>query len=172
MTWRDLPAAQQPSWPDGAAVARVEAELSGLPPLVLPEEVDALRGRLAAVAEGRAFLLQGGDCAETFAANTPESIADKVRTLLAMAVVLTYAGSLPVVKLGRWAGQYSKPRSADLDVTGLPSYRGDAVNGLADDERIPDPERMLTAYRASAMTLELLRELAQGGEADLHEVHD
>jgi 3-deoxy-7-phosphoheptulonate synthase len=172
MTWRDLPAAQQPSWPDAGEVARVEAELGALPPLVVPEDVDALRGRLAAVAEGRAFLLQGGDCAETFAANTPESIADKVRTLLAMAVVLTYAGSLPIVKLGRWAGQYSKPRSADLDESGLLSYRGDAVNGLAADERTPEPERMLTSYRASAMTLDLLRELAQGGEADLRAVHD
>jgi len=172
MTWRDLPAAQQPSWPDAAAVARVEDELRSLPPLVREQEVEALRAQLAAVAEGRAFLLQGGDCAETFAANTPEAIADKVRTLLAMAVVLTYAGSLPTVKLGRWAGQYSKPRSADTDASGLPSYRGDAVNGLDPAERTPDPQRMLTTYHQSAMTLELLQELAHGGEADLREVHD
>ena len=172
MTWRDLPAAQQPRWPDADALARVESELAASPPLVARDDVDALRTRLAAVAEGRAFLLQGGDCAETFAANTPEAIRDKVRTLLAMAVVLTYAGSMPIVKLGRWAGQYAKPRSAVLDDAGLPSYRGDAVNGLADDERVPDPQRMLTAYRASASTLALLRELAQGGEADLRAVHD
>jgi 3-deoxy-7-phosphoheptulonate synthase len=172
MTWRDLPARQQPTWPDQDALARAEAELAAAPPLVQPEDVDVLRTRLAAVAEGRAFLLQGGDCAETFAANKPAAIRDKVRTLLAMAVVLTYAGSKPIVKVGRWAGQYAKPRSADLDASGLPSYRGDAVNGLADDERTPDPQRMLTTYRSSAATLELLRELAQGGEADLREVHD
>jgi 3-deoxy-7-phosphoheptulonate synthase len=172
VTWRDLPAAQQPNWPDAAALAQVEAELAVLPPLVVPGEVDQLRRRLRDVAEGRAFLLQGGDCAETFAANTADSMRDKVRTLLAMAVVLTYAGSMPIVKMGRWAGQYAKPRSADLDASGLPSYRGDAVNGLADDERTPDPRRMLTMYQASAVTLNLLRGLAAGGEADLRAVHD
>jgi len=172
MSWRDRPAAQQPNWPDPAELARVEAELSALPPLVVPHEVDGLRHRLAAVANGDAFLLQGGDCAETFDANTAEGIRDKVRTLLAMAVVLTYAGSMPIVKVGRWAGQYAKPRSADLDASGLPSYRGDAVNGLAAEEREPDPQRMLDAYRASAVTLNVLRALAGGGEADLRAVHD
>ncbi|HVU92910.1 MAG TPA: 3-deoxy-7-phosphoheptulonate synthase class II [Jatrophihabitans sp.] len=172
MSWRDRPVVQQPNWPDPAELARVEAELSALPPLVVPHEVDGLRHRLAAVANGDAFLLQGGDCAETFDANTAEGIRDKVRTLLAMAVVLTYAGSMPIVKVGRWAGQYAKPRSADLDASGLPSYRGDAVNGLAAEEREPDPQRMLDAYRASAVTLNVLRALAGGGEADLRAVHD
>jgi 3-deoxy-7-phosphoheptulonate synthase len=171
-TWRERPAAQQPAWPDLAAVAQIEAELRGLPPLVVPSEVDALKARLAAVARGEAFLLQGGDCAETFAANTADAVRDKVRTLLAMAVVLTYGASMPVVKVGRWAGQYAKPRSADLDATGRPSYRGDAVNGLADAERTPDPRRMLRAYHASAVTLNLLRAFASGGMADLHAVHD
>jgi 3-deoxy-7-phosphoheptulonate synthase len=172
MTWRDLPAAQQPRWPDADALARIEAELAALPPLVVPHEIDTLGTRLAAVAEGRAFLLQGGDCAETFAANSAQSVRDKVRTLLAMAVVLTYAASLPIVKVGRWAGQYAKPRSADLEANGLASYRGDAVNGLADDERTPDPQRMVQAYQASAVTLNVLRALASGGEADLRAVHD
>jgi 3-deoxy-7-phosphoheptulonate synthase len=172
MTWRNLPAAQQPRWPDAGELARVESQLAELPPLVVPHEIDVLGTRLAAVAEGRAFLLQGGDCAETFAANSAQAVRDKVRTLLAMAVVLTYAASLPVVKVGRWAGQYAKPRSADLDASGLPSYRGDAVNGLADADRIPDPQRMVQTYQASAVTLNLLRALASGGEADLRAVHD
>lgn len=171
-TWRERPAAQQPSWPDGAAVDAVEAELRGLPPLVVAPEVDALTDRLAAVSRGEAFLLQGGDCAETFASNTTEAVRDKVRTLLAMAVVLTYGASMPVVKVGRWAGQYAKPRSADLDAQGLVSYRGDAVNGLLPAERTPDPTRMLRAYHASAVTLNLLRAYATGGLADLHAVHD
>lgn len=172
MTWCELPAAQQPQWPDPAELARVEAELAELPPLVVPHEVDTLRARLAAVAQGQAFLLQGGDCAETFAANSAQGVRDKVRTLLAMAVVLTYAASLPVVKVGRWAGQYAKPRSADLDASGLPSYRGDAVNGLAAADRTPDPQRMVRMYQACAVTLNLLRALATGGEADLRAVHD
>jgi 3-deoxy-7-phosphoheptulonate synthase len=134
--------------------------------------VAALRGKLAAVARGEAFLLQGGDCAETFASNTAEAVRDKVRTVLAMAVVLTYGASMPVVKVGRWAGQYAKPRSADLDAGGLPSYRGDAVNGLAPGQRTPDAQRLLQAYHASAVTLNLLRALATGGEADLRAVHD
>ncbi len=170
-TWRDRPAAQQPTWA-ADEVAAVAAELCGLPPLVVPPEVDALKARLGAVARGEAFLLQGGDCAETFAANTTEAVRDKVRTLLAMAVVLTYGASLPVVKVGRWAGQYAKPRSADLEAGGLPSYRGDAVNGLGIEERTPDPRRMLRAYHASAVTLNLLRAFASGGLADLHAVHD
>lgn len=171
-TWRGRPAAQQPAWPDPDAVAAAEAELRGRPALVAPAEVETLKTRLAAVARGEAFLLQGGDCAETFAANTTDGIREKVRTLLAMAVVLTYGASVPVVKVGRWAGQYAKPRSADLDASGLPSYRGDAVNSLGVEDRTPDPWRMVRAYDASATTLALLRAFATGGLADLHAVHD
>ena len=126
--WRDLPAAQQPSWPDPAVLREVIDPLGTVPPLVQPHECDTLRERLAAVARGEAFLLQGGDCAETFDANTAEGIRGKVRTLLQMAIVLTYGASLPVVKVGRMAGQYAKPRSTEVEpLTGLPSYRGDAA---------------------------------------------
>jgi 3-deoxy-7-phosphoheptulonate synthase len=139
---------------------------------VLPRECDTLTLRLAAVARGEAFLLQGGDCAETFAANTDEGLRNKVRTLLQMAVVLTYGASVPVVKVGRLAGQYAKPRSADVEeATGLPSYRGDAVNDLYGD-RTPDPTRMIRAYANSAAALNLIRSLATGGYADLTAVHD
>lgn len=172
--WRALPAAQQPPWPDPAAVAAVVAELAVLPGLVVPDECDGLRERLAAVARGEAFLLQGGDCAETFAGTTAEQIRDKLKTLLQMAIVLTYAGSVPVVKVGRIAGQYAKPRSADVEArTGLPSYRGDAVNDVtpAREARIPDPRRMLRAHAASATTLNLLRAYTRGGYADLRQVH-
>ena len=143
-----------------------------MPPLVQPQECDALRLRLAAVARGEAFLLQGGDCAETFVANTAEGIRGTVRTLLQMAVVLTYGASLPVVKLGRLAGQYAKPRSTDLEAaTGLPSYRGDAVNDLH-GERTPDPHRMVRAYANSAATLNFMRAMATDGSADLTAVHN
>ena len=170
--WRDLPAAQQPRWPDAAALADVARTLSEVPPLVQPTECDALRTRLAAVARGDAFLLQGGDCAETFAANTAEGIRGKVRTLLQMAVVLTYGASVPVVKVGRLAGQYAKPRSSDVEAaTGLPSYRGDAVNDLHGD-RTPDPQRMVRAYANSAATLNFMRAMAADGSADLAAVHD
>ncbi len=166
-----LPAAQQPSWPDLAVLAEVSRTLEEVPPLVQPQECDALRVRLAAVARGEAFLLQGGDCAETFAANTAEGIRGKVRTLLQMAVVLTYGASLPVVKLGRLAGQYAKPRSADVEAaTGLASYRGDAVNDLY-GERTPDPQRMVRAYANSAATLNFMRAMATDGSADLTAVH-
>src|SRR5438067_2085858 len=132
MTWRDLPAAQQPSWPDPAALTTVTRELGDAPGLVVPDECDRLRERLAAVSRGEAFLLQGGDCAETFAGLTADAVRDKLRTILQMAVVLTYAASVPVVKVGRIAGQYAKPRSADIEaLTGFPSYRGDAVNDLS-----------------------------------------
>ncbi|HEX3909038.1 MAG TPA: 3-deoxy-7-phosphoheptulonate synthase class II [Mycobacteriales bacterium] len=173
-TWRSLPVAQQPSWPDPAVLAEVTTELSTAPGLVVAAECDTLRQRLAAVARGEAFLLQGGDCAETFAAVTTAQVRDKVRTLLQMAVVLTYAASVPVVKVGRIAGQFAKPRSTDLEaLTGLPSYRGDAVNDLdaSPEARIPDPRRMLRAYQASAATLNLVRAQTQGGLADLSEVH-
>jgi len=170
-TWRSLPAAQQPAWPDRAALAEVSRTLAEVPPLVQPQECDVLRSRLAAVARGEAFLLQGGDCAETFAANTAEGIRGKVRTLLQMAVVLTYGASVPVVKVGRLAGQYAKPRSADLEADGRPSYRGDAVNDLHGD-RTPDPQRMVRAYANSAATMNFMRAMSTDGSADLAAVHD
>jgi len=171
--WRRLPAAQQPRWPDSAAVQAVGAQLAQLPPLVVPSEVDLLRERLAAVARGEAFLLQGGDCAETFGA-TEQALRATTKTLLQMAVVLTYGASVPVVKVARMAGQYAKPRSADTDAAGLPTYRGDMVNSFSPDAqaRIPDPQRMLQAYSCASVTLNLLRAFATGGLADLHAVHD
>ena len=172
--WRDLPAAQQPAWPDVAVLAQTVGELETVPPLVTGPEIRTLTERLGAVARGEAFLLQGGDCAETFAGNTANAIRDKVKTLLQMSVVLTYGASLPVVKLTRMAGQYAKPRSTDIEAaTGLPSYRGDAVNSLEPTPaaRIPDPRRMMRAYQNSAATLNLLRGFAYGGFADLHSVH-
>jgi len=168
--WRELPAAQQPNWPDRAALRAVADSLSGAPPLVVASEVDQLRERLGAVARGEAFLLQGGDCAETFTTSSQADIAGKVRVLLQMAVVLTYGASVPVVKLGRIAGQYAKPRSSDLDASGLPSYRGDMVNDL-NGERTPDPQRILRAYSTAASTLNLLRAYAGGGLAALDRVH-
>jgi 3-deoxy-7-phosphoheptulonate synthase len=169
--WRDLPLVQQPTWPDPAELREVLTTLSEVPPIVQPHECDLLRGRLAAVARGEAFLLQGGDCAETFDANTAEGIRGKVRTLLQMAIVLTYGASMPVVKVGRMAGQYAKPRSSDVEAsTGLPSYRGDAVNELHGD-RTPDPKRLVRAYANSAATLNFMRAMATDGSADLTEVH-
>jgi 3-deoxy-7-phosphoheptulonate synthase len=168
--WRSLPAAQQPSWPDEDALREVASTLSALPPLVVASEVDQLRERLAAVARGEAFLLQGGDCAETFATSSQADIAGKVRVLLQMAVVLTYGASTPVVKLGRIAGQYAKPRSANVDASGQLSYRGDMVNDLSGD-RTPDPARILRAYSTAASTLNLLRAYAGGGLAALDRVH-
>jgi len=169
-TWRTLPAAQQPEWPDDAAMRQVAGTLAGLPPLVVASEVDQLRERLGAVARGEAFLLQGGDCAETFATSSQADIAGKVRVLLQMAVVLTYGASMPVVKLGRVAGQYAKPRSSTKDATGRPSYRGDMINDLT-GERTPDPHRILRAYSTAASTLNLLRAYASGGLAALDRVH-
>ena len=168
--WRDLHAAQQPNWPDPAVLREVSATLAALPPLVVASEVDQLLERLGAVARGQAFLLQGGDCAETFQTSSQADIAGKVRLLLQMAVVLTYGASMPVVKLGRIAGQYAKPRSADLDASGVPSYRGDMVNDLIGD-RTPDPRRILRAYNTAASTLNLLRAYAAGGLASLDRVH-
>jgi 3-deoxy-7-phosphoheptulonate synthase len=172
--WRSLPAAQQPSWPDPAAVSEVTRTLSTVPPIVAPYEVDALRHRLGEVAHGRAFLLQGGDCAETFDDNTEPHLRATTRTLLQMAVVLTYGASMPVVKLGRLAGQYAKPRSSDIDALGLPSYRGDMVNSLAPTlgARTPDPQRMVRAYANAAAAMNMLRAYGRGGLADLHAVHD
>ena len=169
-----LPAAQQPEWPDPAAVAQVRTVLESVPPVTVPQEVDRLVERLAAVARGEAFLLQGGDCAETFADNTEPHIRGNIRTLLQMAVVLTYGASLPVVKVARIAGQYAKPRSAELDSLGLQSYRGDIINSLTatPEARVPDPSRMIRAYANSGATMNLLRALTSGGMADLHMVHD
>jgi 3-deoxy-7-phosphoheptulonate synthase len=170
--WRDLSAAQQPRWPDDAVLRDVATRLSTMPPLVVASEVDQLRERLGAVARGEAFLLQGGDCAETFATSSQADIAGKVRVLLQMSVVLTYGASMPVVKLGRMAGQYAKPRSSDLDASGLPSYRGDMVNDLLDPlQRTPDPRRILQAYSTAASTLNLVRAYASGGLAALDRVH-
>ncbi|MDQ6849294.1 MAG: 3-deoxy-7-phosphoheptulonate synthase class II [Actinomycetota bacterium] len=168
--WRQLPARQQPIWPDQTMLRESALTLAGMPPLVVASEVDQLRERLAAVARGEAFLLQGGDCAETFQTSSQSDIAGKVRVLLQMAVVLTYGASMPVVKLGRIAGQYAKPRSSELDATGQPSYRGDMVNELAGD-RTPDPRRILRAYSTAASTLNLLRAYAGGGLASLDRVH-
>jgi 3-deoxy-7-phosphoheptulonate synthase len=168
--WRALPAAQQPAWPDAEALRGVAATLSAMPPLVVASEVDQLRDRLAAVARGEAFLLQGGDCAETFQTSTQADVAGKVRVLLQMAIVLTYGASMPVVKLGRIAGQYAKPRSSDTDASGRQSYRGDMVNDLF-GERTPDPQRILRAYSTAASTLNLMRAYAGGGLASLDRVH-
>ncbi len=172
--WRELPAGQQPDWPDPAALREVAAALAALPPLVVPYEVDTLRSRLASVSRGEAFLLQGGDCAETFAGATEPALRSTLKTLLQMAVVLTYAASVPVVKVARIAGQFAKPRSAATDALGLPSYRGDMVNDLAAtaEARRADPARLLRAYQTASSTLNLLRAFATGGEADLHRVHD
>ncbi len=173
--WRDRPAAQQPVYDDEPALAEVEERLATSLPLVFAGEIRALREQLAEVAAGRAFLLQGGDCAESFADFNERAITDTFRVLLQMAVVLTFAAACPVVKVGRMAGQFAKPRSAPTESragTVLPSYRGDIVNALdfTADARQPDPRRQLRAYAQSAATLNLLRALAQGGFADLHRV--
>ena len=166
--WRELPVAQQPEWPDRAALDAVLATLSSVPPIVAPTEVDELRTRLAEVAQGRAFLLQGGDCAETFDLNTDAHLQSTTRTLLQMAVVLTYGASVPVVKVGRVAGQYAKPRSSDTDALGLPSYRGDMVNDLEPvlEKRIPDPNRLVRAYANSAAAMNMIRAYARGGDGN------
>ncbi|WP_066907034.1 class II 3-deoxy-7-phosphoheptulonate synthase [Millisia brevis] len=167
------PAVQQPSWDPGQA-ASMRTVLESVPPITVAEEVEQLSDQLAAVANGEAFLLQGGDCAETFADNTEPHIRGNVRTLLQMAVVLTYGASMPVVKVARIAGQYAKPRSADLDSLGLPSYRGDMVNSFAPDEktRVHDPSRLVRAYANASAAMNLVRALSSAGQADLHKVHD
>jgi 3-deoxy-7-phosphoheptulonate synthase len=168
------PAAQQPDWPEPDVVKQVRTVLESVPPVTVPEEVDRLMGRLASVARGEAFLLQGGDCAETFADNTEPHIRGNIRTLLQMAVVLTYAASLPVIKLGRIAGQYAKPRSAPTDALGLPSYRGDIVNSITPtlEARTPDPSRMIRAYANASAAMNLVRALTAAGMAGLNSVHD
>ncbi|SDC48220.1 3-deoxy-D-arabinoheptulosonate-7-phosphate synthase [Actinokineospora iranica] len=168
------PAAQQPEWPDGEQVRKVRTLLESVPPITVPAEIDRLGQRLAEVARGEAFLLQGGDCAETFVDNTEPHIRGNIRTLLQMAVVLTYGASLPVVKVGRIAGQYAKPRSNKTDALGLPVYRGDIVNSLVatPEARVPDPSRMLRAYANAGAAMNLLRALTGAGMADLTKVHD
>ncbi|MFC5501488.1 class II 3-deoxy-7-phosphoheptulonate synthase [Lysinimonas soli] len=174
--WRQLPIRQQPQWPDAAAVAAASAEISTLPPLIFAGEVDILRERLARAARGESFLLQGGDCAETFAGATADQIRNRLKTLLQMAVVLTYGASMPIVKMGRMAGQFAKPRSSDTETRGdvtLPAYRGDIVNGydFTPEARAADPRRLVQGYHTSASTLNLIRAFTQGGFADLREVH-
>jgi 3-deoxy-7-phosphoheptulonate synthase len=174
-SWRELPILQQPNWPDAAHLAKIEARLNKSPPLVFAGEARNLRAKLAEACEGRAFLLQGGDCAESFAEFNADNIRDIFRVFLQMAVVLTFGAKRPVVKIGRLAGQFAKPRSADtetIDGVTLPAYRGDMINGMAFESasRAPDPERLMQAYGQSAVTLNLLRAFAQGGYADLHEV--
>lgn len=175
-SWQSKPAKQLPTYPDASAVTEATARLKGYPPLVFAGEARDLKARLAEVAAGKAFLLQGGDCAESFAEFHPDNIRDTFRVMLQMAVVLTYGAAMPVVKVGRLAGQFAKPRSEDNETQGdvtLPTYRGDIINGIEFDKkvRIPDPERMVHAYNQSASTLNLLRAFAQGGYADLHKVH-
>jgi 3-deoxy-7-phosphoheptulonate synthase len=175
-SWRRHEARQLPTYPDAAALAAAEAELRHYPPLVFAGEARDLKRDLAEVAEGKAFLLQGGDCAESFAEFHPNNIRDTFRVILQMAVVLTFASKLPVVKVGRMAGQFAKPRSTDTeeqDGVTLPSYRGDNVNDIAftPEGRAPDPQRMVKAYSQSAATQNLLRAFAQGGYANLHQVH-
>ncbi|MFM7468608.1 MAG: class II 3-deoxy-7-phosphoheptulonate synthase [Vampirovibrionales bacterium] len=175
-TWMHYPIQQVPVYDNQAALQEVKQTLQNMPPLVFGGEARALKRQLADVASGKAFLLQGGDCAESFSEFHPNKIRDTFRVLLQMAVILTFGGQLPVVKVGRMAGQFAKPRSSDVetqDGVTLPSYRGDIVNGLAftPEARIPQPERMLQSYHQSAATLNLLRAFAQGGYADLHRVH-
>ena len=175
-SWRDFPIVQQPEYPDQAQLKQVEKQLNSAPPLVFAEETRSLYKSLADVCEGKAFLLQGGDCAESFSDFSAANIRDTFKTLLQMAVVLTYGGKCPVVKIARMAGQYAKPRSSDyetVDGVSLPSYRGDIVNSFefTESARIPDPNRLMTAYHHSAATLNLLRAFAQGGLADLHQVN-
>lgn len=175
--WRTLPVGQQPEWPDRDALAAVLADLSKAPGLVQPAEYGLLTDRLAEVARGEAFLLQGGDCAERLDVVSEESVPNKLRVLAQMAVVLTYASSLPVVKVGRIAGQYAKPRSKPTetrDGVTLPAYRGDAVNGFDFTEaaRVPDPERLRRMYHASAATLDAMRAFLAGGGSDMHQVHE
>jgi 3-deoxy-7-phosphoheptulonate synthase len=175
-SWRALPAGQQPEWPDGGRLDDVLKRLAALPPLVFAGEARSLTAALGDVADGKAFLLQAGDCAESFEAFTADSIRDKLKVILQMAVVLTYGSGVPVRKVGRIAGQFAKPRSSDTETVGdqvLPSFRGHMVNDLAANEeaRVADPERLIQGYNQSASTLNLLRAFTKGGFADLTQVH-
>ena len=175
-----LVAAQQPNWPggkDGAPLAKAVADLKALPPLVFAGECDDLKAKIAEAAAGRAFWLQGGDCAETFASATADSIRNRIKTILQMAAVLQYYSSLPVIKVGRMAGQFAKPRSNEMETRGdvtLPAYRGDAVNDIefTESSRTPDPQRLVRVYNTSAATLNLVRAFTRGGFADLRQVHE
>jgi 3-deoxy-7-phosphoheptulonate synthase len=174
--WRAKPRVQMPDYPDQAALRAVEAQLAKYPPLVFAGEARKLRRQLALAAEGKAFLLQGGDCAESFAEFSADNLRDTFRVLLQMSVVLTYAAKVPVIKVGRMAGQFAKPRSAPTEVIGgveLPSYKGDIINGFdaTAAARVPDPNRMLQAYTQAAASLNLLRAFSTGGFADIHRVH-
>ena len=174
--WRDKTAKQMPQYPDHQALIAVEKELAALPPLIFAGEARALRRQLGEVALGKGFLLQGGDCAESFGEFHADTLRDSFRVLLQMAVILTYGSGKPVIKVGRMAGQFAKPRSADMeqiDQVSLPSYRGDIINDIHFDaaSRVPDPMRMLKAYHQSAMSMNLLRAFANGGYAGLHRVH-
>ncbi|MEX2643774.1 MAG: 3-deoxy-7-phosphoheptulonate synthase class II, partial [Acetobacterales bacterium] len=175
-SWRGMPIRQQPEYPDPDALMRIEKELRTFPPLVFAGEARKLKANLARAAAGEVFILQGGDCAESFAEFSADNIRDMFRVILQMSAVLTFGASCPVVKMGRIAGQFSKPRSADvetIDGVTLPSYRGDSINGMefTPEARAADPERLKRAYHQSAATLNLLRAFAQGGYADLHQVH-
>ncbi len=175
-SWRSKPIRQVPEYADQAELEKIEAELGICPPLVFAGEARRLTSQLGQVAEGKAFLLQGGDCAESFGEFHPDNIRDTFRVLLQMSVAMTFAAACPVIKVGRMAGQFAKPRSSGfetVDGVELPSYRGDSINGLefTTESRIPDPKRMLKAYSQSASTLNLLRAFAQGGYANLHKVH-
>jgi len=175
-SWRDFPIKQQPTYTDLEKLKKVESELASYPPLIFAGEARSLKAQLAKVVEGEAFLLQGGDCAESFTSFDANNIKDLFKVMMQMAVVLTFSGGKPVVKVGRIAGQFAKPRSADFEeVNGiaLPSYRGDIINNVAFNEkdRMPKPKRLLKAYNQSAATLNLLRAFARGGMADLHQVH-
>ena len=176
-SWRSLPAEHQPRWPDETELNAVVDYLRTLPPLVFAGETDQLSEEMAEASRGRAFVLMGGDCAESFTESTAERIRAKIRTILQMAVILTYGSSVPVVKIGRMAGQYSKPRSSATEVhegRELPSYFGDAVNGheFTAESREPDPRRLVEAYQRSVATLNLIRAFTQGGFADLSKVHE
>ena len=175
-SWRDHPIKQVPDYPDAEKLAGVEAKLAAMPPLVFAGEAQSLKRQLGEVAEGRAFLLQGGDCAESFAEFSANNIRDSFKVILQMAVVLTFGASMPVVKVGRVAGQFAKPRSSPIEAVDdieLPSYRGDMINAMpfTEKDRVPDPKRLLRVYEQSAATLNLLRAFAQGGLADLTKVH-
>ena len=175
-SWREKPILQQPTYPNKEDLQRVLSELKNYPPLVFAGEVRSLKSQLADVAKGKAFLLQGGDCAESFSEFHADNIRDTFKALMQMAVVMTYAGGLPVVKVGRLGGQFAKPRSSDTETQSgvtLDSYRGDIINGIdfTEQARVPDPERMIKAYNQASATQNLLRAFASGGMADLHQVH-
>ncbi|KXJ53686.1 MAG: phospho-2-dehydro-3-deoxyheptonate aldolase, partial [Neptuniibacter sp. Phe_28] len=175
-SWRTKPIVQQPHYSDARALEQAEQRLSKMPPLVFAGEINQLKKELANVAKGKAFLLQGGDCAESFSEFSADKIRDTFKVLMQMAIVMTFSASSPIVKVGRIAGQYAKPRSSDMESNQgveLPSYRGDIINGIefTDSARQPDPERLVTAYHQAASTLNLLRAFSSGGFADLHQVH-